>query len=136
MDNFHLDVTCEGKAALRLVVDLAFTQHRRVTHYAVREAEPAVTEPQYSKKPARPKRLVFMWTDGGREAVKLPFELDAEATTDFAARWLAEQDCGREPDHDGSNGRGWRAYCEGWGHVDGEYQGFLAVTPVWAMYGK
>jgi hypothetical protein len=78
MDNFNLDVTCEGATALRLVVDLAFTQHCRVTHYAIREPEPALTEPEYSKRPAKPKRLVFMWTNGGRDAVKLPFELDAE----------------------------------------------------------
>lgn len=148
MDNFHIDVTCEGARTLRLVMDLAFTQHSRVTHYAIRAAEegefydlPDGMEVKFPlslqiRKRAKPPRLVFMWTDGGRDAVKLPFSLDAEGATDFACRWLAEQDYGREPDHDGDNGKGWRAYCEGWGHVDGEYQGFLAITPEYAMYGK
>lgn len=136
MNNFKIDVVCVGTASLRLAVDLAFTQHNKVTHYAIREAEPAVTEPEYSKRAAKPKRLVFMWTGDGRDAVKLPFTLDAEGATDFARRWLEEQDYGREPDHDGDNGKGWRAYCEGWGHVDNEYQGFLAIAPAWDMYGK
>lgn len=138
MDNFHIDLTCEGRATLSAAVGICFTQHRAATHYAVRGPDAALTDQQYAhqNRPAKPRRLVFMWTSGGAEAVALPFSLDAEGVTDFAMRWLAEQDLGREPDHDGDNGRGWRLYNEGWGHVDGEYHGWIAVSPAWAMDGK
>jgi len=125
MDNFHIDVTCEGKVALRLALDLAFRKHSAATHYAIRQ-----------DKEGGNSRMVLMWTEGGKDAVALPFTLDAEGATDFVWRWLEQQDFGAQPDHDGDNGKGWRAYCQGWGHVDNEYQGFVAVNPAWAMYGK
>lgn len=137
MDNFKLDIVAEGDKLLASAMDIAFRGggHSTATHYAIRDAEPAVEE-GYRKAPAKKKRLVFMWVEGGDDAIKLPFKLDAAGAADFARRWLAEADYGREPDHDGDNGKGWRLYNEGWGHVDGEYQGFIAVTPQWAMYGK
>lgn len=125
MDNFRIDITCEGQDALRKVMEIAFAQHRAATHYAIRPAGDG-----------KPRRLVFMWTGGGADAVEMPFKLDAIAATDFATRWLAEQDYGKEPDHDGDNSKGWRAYNEAWGHVDEEWRGFLAVAPAWAMHGK
>ena len=59
-----------------------------------------------------------------------------EQAADFAVGWLEHADYGREPDHGGDNGKGWRLYCEDWGHVDHDHYAFAAVQPVWAMYGK
>lgn len=124
MDNFRIDITSEGQASLLQALGICFAQHRAATHYVVREAEPP-----------KPRRLVFMWTEA-KDAVALPFKLDVEGAADFARRWLDEQDFGRQPDHDGDNGKGWRLYNEAWGHVDNQYQGWIAVAPAWAMYGK
>lgn len=123
------------------------------THYAIRPAfegerqekpedAPKWHRPEwkYGKEP-KPLRLVFydnryVTTIEGNDQIALPFKLDAEGAADFARRWLAEADYGKQPDHDGDNGRGWRLYVEGWGHVDGHRNAIIAISPAWAMYGK
>lgn len=154
MDNFNLDVTSEGRRHLELALGLAFGSHQKATHYAVREATEGERETvpdyipedkrkfhrpgwKYGREP-KPRRLVFYWsaTENKPDLVALPFTLDAAGAVDFATRWLAEQDYGRQPDHDGDNGRGWRVYNEAWGHVDGDWGAFVAISPAWAMYGK
>jgi hypothetical protein len=126
MDNFHFDMTCQGRETLSAAMRLAFSQHSKATHYAIREAD--------DKKP---RRIVFFWAESvAKGAAPFPFKMDAEGCADFAWRWLSEVDFGSEPDHDGDNGKGWRVYNEGWGHVDGEWAGIIAVAPEWAMYGK
>ena len=118
MDNFHIDITSEGDIAPAMKI--AFSNHR---FGAV----------AYKIDPV--KGLIFFWTEC-ESAITLPFKLDPEGAADFAKRWLTEQVYGSEPDHDGDNGRGWRIYNEGWGHIDGMWQAFVAVKPAWAMYGK
>lgn len=147
MDNFRLDITSAGD--LGPAMALAFNPPRHAIGYAIRDA---IEGERWSeaecerhphlwrdwKTPPRPRRLVFYWslTQECEEIVALPFKLDAAGAADFAKRWLAEEDYGSEPDHDGSNGKGWRLYNESWGHVDGHWAAFVAVAPTWAMYGK
>lgn len=121
MDNFHIDVTSEGKSSLILAMRLAFDRGYKAVGYKIGD-----------------KGLVFYWTMGlgPKDVIKLPFTLDADGAADFASRWLEEQDYGRQPDHDGDNGKGWRVYTEAWGHVAGDSGSFVAVQPAWAMYGK
>jgi hypothetical protein len=148
MDNFHIDITSEGDLAPAMKI--AFGRWNKAVGYAVRAAYPGEREEvpegapkhfrpdwKYGKRP-KPLRLVFFWSDYEKrpDMVKFPFTLDAEGAADFAKRWLAEADYGKEPDHDGDNGKGWRLYCEGWGHVDDDHSSFVAVAPSWAMYGK
>src|ERR1700761_4976024 len=114
-------MVAEGDKTLAAAMVLAFNQHSQgTTHYAIRDAVPAINDKDkpYLNKEAKPKRLVFMWTGGISDAVALPFKLDAAGAADFARRWLAETDYGEQPDHDGDNGKGWKLYNEGWGHVD------------------
>lgn len=90
------------------------------------------------------KGLVFFWTKSsigselaGAKIIDLPFPLKGDAIGNYAWEWLTSAaEYGPEPDHDGSNGRGWRVYNEDWGHVAGRWDAFFAVQPVWAMYGK
>ncbi len=119
MDNFRIDVTCEGDEALRAVMTIAFTQHRSAVGWRL--------DPEYG--------MILYWTDHkGTNA--LPFPHDAEATFHMVKKWLETQDYGREPGHDGSNGKGFRVYNEAWGHIGSEWQAFLAIKPEWAWYGK
>jgi len=39
-------------------------------------------------------------------------------------------------DHDGSNGMGFRLFCERWGYVGECWGAFAALQPIWAWYGK
>lgn len=137
MDNFRLDITCEGRERLMQAMALAF--HDRggggAVGYVVKGEVPApgaLTD--WSGRP-KSRRLVFFWTLSP-DAQALPFKLDAEGAADFAWRWLQQEDFGGQPDHDGDNGRGWRLYNEAWGHVDSDNRAFVAICPAWAMYGK
>lgn len=138
MDNFYFKMTCEGKETLRRALELAARSHK-VVGYAVRAAVPEVkdAEKPYLDKPAKPQRMVFFWSASGvADLTPFPFPMGIEQAADFAHEWLGSLNYGQEPDHDGDNGKGWTVYCEGWGHVDSEYQAFIAVAPSWAMYGK
>lgn len=119
MDNFHFDMTSEGVEKLKAAFALFSQPGLKVIGY---------------REDAK-KGLVFYWSDSLR-AIKLPFPMTLEQAAYFAAGWLDHADYGREPDHDGDNSKGWRLYTEDWGHVDGEWETFVAVQPKWAMHGK
>ncbi len=139
MDNFQIDITCEGKEKLIKAMALAFYRVQSIQHYVIREAEPEFIDADkpYMNRPAKPLRLVFFrYPPDSGQSNALPFKLDSEGAGDFAFRWLQEAAYPREPDHDGHNKKGWRLYNEAWGHVDSDYRAFVAVTPTWAMYGK
>lgn len=121
MDNFRIDVTAQGDEALDKVFALAFGS-RHAEGYLVTG-----------------KGLIFLWSlsENRNGAVHLPFKMDARRAADFARGWLEDAaNYGTQPDHDGSNGKGWRVYNEEWGHVDGLWGAIVAVEPIWAMYGK
>lgn len=119
MDNFHFEMTSEGNEDFKTALKLfGGKSGRKVVGYR-----------------SDAKRMVLYWTDSER-ATKLPYPMTLEQAADFVLGWLAHADYGREPDHDGSNGKGWHLFNEAWGHVDGEWQAFAAIEPCWAMYGK
>jgi hypothetical protein len=123
MDNFRFDLTSEGD--LTKPMEIAFGHYRTAEAYLI--------DPK--------KGLIFFWSahannNTDKRLVALPFKLDAIGAADFAKRWLAEQDYGNQPDHDGDNGKGWRLYNEDWGRVGARTYSFIAVQPAWAMYGK
>lgn len=166
MDNLGFDMVCEGDQMLARAIGIVFSAKGKdrdppaprkdwkkggATHYAIR---PAV-EGERNKAPEgfkyphlmtwakepKPQRIVFYDNrhrdkPESEDQIALPFTLDAVGIADFAARWLAEVDYGKQPDHDGDNGRGWRVYVEGWGHIDSHWGAIVAVAPRWAMYGK
>lgn len=63
--------------------------------------------------------------------------MDLDETINFVWGWLEKTSpLTSEPDHDGDNGKGFFIFNESWGHVFGEWQAFIAIEPIWAMYGK
>lgn len=123
MNNFRIDLTAEGDTVLKKAMEIAFTNS------AGGKVEAYKVDPE--------KGLIFFWTSTlHKDVQKLPFKLDAEGAADFTRRWLAEQDYGRQPDHDGDNGKGFRIYCESWGRVGDLSGSFVAIQPCWAWYGK
>lgn len=127
MDNFHIDVTSYGQESLFHIMQIIAERHKVARGYLV--------------QPEGIGRLVFYWwiPAGNKLIQSLPFTLDAQSMTDFTRRWLAEVEYPEEPDHDGSNSRGFRVYNNEWGHVQGapekEYS-MCAVAPEWAWHGK
>ncbi|MGD9726285.1 MAG: hypothetical protein AB7L09_01415 [Nitrospira sp.] len=124
MDNHRIDLVWEGEARFRTVLGLLVAQHNRrngmFTHYSTRD-------PNYG--------LILYWSVSGN-ADPLPSPMTGEELVDFAWNWLLTASYGDQPDHDGSNGRGWRIFNEAWGHVKHDWAAFCAIQPVWSMYGK
>lgn len=159
MDNRTIDVTSEGDFSLRQAMSLAFVSHSVATHYRI--GKMTKNTEYYANKVGNASHancngvsgvrihhftresfsddgidtLCFYWTEC-TGALKLPFKMDAQKASEFASGWLSDIEWGREPDHDGSNGKGWRLFNDDWGHVGGSWQAIVAIQPAWAMYGK
>lgn len=140
MDNFHIDVTGEGSDNLRRLIEVAFSinapggkaEAYRVYDGAVAMDTGMAPEEEEPRGPA----LVFYWNPE-EDTQALPFKMGPESAARFADEWLASLDYGSQPDHDGSNGRGFRVFVTNhWGHVWGSFYGIIAIAPAWAMYGK
>ena len=127
MDNARLDIINNGEETFRLAMQIAFAQYSKAKWYAV-----------------HPKLgFILAWHKPDREELQaqpLPYEMSFEQATVFVWGWLksdaASKQRGGQPDHDGDNGAGWRVYNEAWGHVGGDHYSFVAIQPIWAMYGK
>jgi hypothetical protein len=68
--------------------------------------------------------------------ISFPCDIDWETASEFAWKWLEQQDYGTEPDHDGSNSHGFVIFNDSWGHVGNDFAGICAIGPAWAMHGK
>ncbi len=122
-DNFHFDLT---GIPLLICLDIAFS------HAPGKKAVGWMVQNMEERKL---KRLVLFWSDDPA-MTPLPAPLEAKDAEPFVKAWLSQQNYGPQPDHDGDNGKGWRVYCESWGHVAYNYRAFVAIEPVWLMYGK
>lgn len=142
MDNFRIDVTAEGRESLLKAIEIAFTHNapgQRVESYHVTKLK----GDDYNGMPQDVDgkvALVLRWSKSEKITengpVNLPFKFDAPGAADFAQRWLAEQDFGREIDHDGHNKKGWRIITGNWGFVCDDRYAVCAIIPWWAAYGK
>jgi hypothetical protein len=127
VDNFQFSITSEGDQEFRRALALAFDlkSFSKVTHYVI--------TPKHG--------LVFFWHDPGKlpdgaTALPMPYPMGQEGLVNFAEGWLKSADYGKQPNHDGSNGKGWTIYNEAWGHVMDSFYAVIAIKPAWAMYGK
>lgn len=92
------------------------------------------------------KEKGFVIVDYGKEeGINLfPVELGAEELAPIIFKWLQGEEAesmeldgwDRNADHDGHNEKGFRVYCEDWGHVNGRWGCYAAVTPAYCWYGK
>lgn len=128
MDNRVFDVNGRSKQMLGAALALAFQQEGERT-----------TAKGYVLDPAR--GMILLWHDHP-PCVRFLDPLDAEAATEFVWDWLKtrpEVACvgwDEDADHDGHNERGWRVFCEGWGHVAGNHYAIVAVKPAYLWMGK
>lgn len=149
MDNRQIDVTSEGAAALAAAVGIVWPNAHggKVTHFKIvnvknvtdyyKDATGEVTGHSTESMPAAdgtPTLILAWYADDGFQA--LPYPHDRDAAIQLITGWLKTVDYGEAPDHDGSNGKGWRIFNDSWGHVAGSHYGVLGVQPAWAMYGK
>lgn len=136
MDNFQISIVAEGVDSLRAALSIALRHNApggKISHWAV--AKDPAPEANAWTQDAIGKTLILLWHEE-RESQPFPAELDLELATSFVDAWLKQQDYGQSPDHDGSNGQGWRVFCDHWGHVLDHHYAICGIQPQWAMYGK
>lgn len=131
MDNFKFTfVGIHSKDLLRQALALAFTKGDG--RLKASSAEGYLIHPE--------KGLVFLgYIDRHSKdpaVVEFPFKMDAEGCADWAYRWLENAEYGPEPDHDGSNSKGFKVYNDSWSRVDSYYGSLVAVKPEWCWHGK
>jgi len=140
MDNFKIDITCEKTKPLHDALSIIMTQHGVLRGYRIDKG-----------KSGKPRMILFWMEDSSM--TPFPFEVSRgdrpqrtgflRDTTDrlpwlveMIEGWLSNVEYGKQPDHDGDNGRGWRVYTEAWGHVDDNSHTACAIEPEWAWHGK
>lgn len=164
MDNFSIDITAEGQESLAKAIRIAFEHNApggKATHYSVRklgyettyylhDAKNKEDSNVYGKENFRaghskslrdnPKgqlTLILHWHGDDKESKELPYPLRVDEAINFVSGWLENAgNPGKEPDHDGDNGAGWRVFTEYWGNVGDASYSILAIQAAWAMYGK
>lgn len=141
MDNFALDIVSEGQESFRLAMQIALSEHRSASHYAVVERPCPVNE--FMKPGGKRKALVLFWHDHesfSPRPTPFPCPMKGKALDAFVWAWLEDAwekgFHGQQPDHDGDNSNAWRVFNEAWGHVADSPYAFVAIQPVWAMHGK
>lgn len=137
MDNFRLDLTGESIETLKEGLSIAFRHNApggRTTHWAEVEVK---TLPEWDGASGTRKALVLLWhEDTSLKSQAFPTRLENQKVVEIVLEWLKGADYGPEPDHDGSNGRGFRLFCDHWGHVAGSHYGIIGIAPAWAQWGK
>lgn len=123
----RVDVASEGSLHLDLAIKLSMQYH-----VSYERNEPTVTHWM-----EHDGKLVFYWhASGGGNAFVVPHT--REMLVPLILSWLAKQDYGDEPDHDGSNGKGWRlkSHMEFNNAIPGSFYVQFYVHPEWMEYHK
>lgn len=90
------------------------------------------------------KGLILLWYTGAdKESQSFPIKLSVEEIFPIIKVYLKSEeadlvkleDWDRNQDHDGHNEKGWRVYCEDWGHVKTHYS-ICAIKRSYIWYGK
>lgn len=147
MDNNRLIVVSATREDFDLAMNLAFRHHSKCvgwSFYSPKRGGGLSSSWQSSNRPEEllgvtsSDFLVLHWykSESDKRVNLFPMELDCALASSFAWDWLNKQDFKNEPDHDGSNHKGFVVFNEVWGHVGGDSSAIIAVGPAWAMAGK
>lgn len=123
MDNFEVKVVSYGEDHLEDAICLCLNKKDKVEAWAI--------------NPEKPNQLwLLQWVGSSDKDVHpFPCKMDRKATIEFVKGWLREQDYGREPDHDGSNSKGFTVTNGSTMNI-WTMNRILTVEPSWAMHGK
>jgi hypothetical protein len=118
MDNRQINLQLCEKKEFEIAMRLAVNEHKTIGY----RIEKGI--------------LVLYWANSPKAQI-LPYEMDVLEITNFAWGWLEKnQPDTKKPDFDGDAVKGFRIYNESWGHVFDEWQAYIAIQPIWALYGK
>jgi hypothetical protein len=141
MDNNRLVIVSKSREDFDLALQLAFRHAWNAESWWIYKPEP-IDQKEYDWSDrvgllgVEDSGPFLVLDQYGKKGVKFPCPIDCETATEFAWKWLQEQEFGDEPDHDGSNSKGFVVFNESWGHVGGSWAAICAIGPAWAMHGK
>ena len=126
-----LDVATDTRSALINVIKITQEWNSKVTHYRTGKDIRGVPY------------LILMWSDNkGSMPLIAPMD-NPDAIADQIYAWLKNQDYGRQPDHDGSNNKGWRVTMNGpviseekYSNTDHTFYDVMCIQPYWVEYHK
>lgn len=119
MDNRHFSITSVDKTDFTLAMQLAMSDNKSVIGYNIHK-----------------NTLILYWTDSSK-MIKLPYKMDVSETINFVWGWFDKNEpTGNESDTDGHSRKGFHIFNESWGHINDEWQAFVAIEPIWAVFGK
>lgn len=145
MNNRTIDIVSEGHQDLEMALTIIWNNcpGSKATHYKIMKLKenfkyygtPISHYAEVNEDPEGDETLILLWHEQ-KDALKLPYPLELEDAIHFVKGWLKKISYEEEPNHDGSNGKGWRVFTEQWGHVAGHHYAIVGIQPKWAMYGK
>lgn len=128
MDNRIFNVNGRTKDRLKKAIDLIMDDWQGIEAWEINA-----------------KGFILKWHAKENNENKFPVPLKSSTIVDIVWDWLNSEQgrefktidgWDRDADHDGHNERGWRVYCEDWGHVGDDHYAICAVVPVYIWYGK
>ena len=132
MDNRIFNVNGKPKAMLRSALALAFWQEGERT-----AARAYIVDPV--------KGMILLWHPDG-DCKKFDRAMGVDDVAEFVWDWLKtkpatecvgwDRNYSEVHDTDVWSERGWRVYCEDWGHVAGNHYAIAAVKPAFMWIGK
>lgn len=143
LDNPRLIIVGRGQQLFLLGMQIAFRLHGDKTEAKFwwtykPKPTPTLMDPHELLGVCAKEFLVLSWAADDSEKHKnvLPAFMACEAASSFAWNWLTHQDYGEQPDHDGSNEKGFVLFNDTWGHVGGDRYAIIGIGPAWALLGK
>lgn len=119
MDNKRILVVSDDKEDFSCAMKIAMSNYSKVIGFRVDD-----------------NKLILYWAKS-EKMNPLPYEMNVSETEAFVWGWLDKNKPKySEPDHDGDNSKGFKIENDSWGQVQGEWQAFISIEPIWAMYGK
>lgn len=100
----------------------------------------AAGESQASHYKIAGNKMIVYWSapESTEGASSLPYPMRGKPLADFVWNWFStEANWPPEPDHDGSNSRGWYLDTGNeWGHVGSSFYSLFSLETSWLMHGK
>jgi len=143
-DNFRVTVRAQGKDHFLNAFKMAFgsAPGSKAKHYLI--TTPAALGMRRDDGEDRgdleldvPCFSILWHEEEHYKSIPLPYEMPWEVAAEMVWNWLAQVEYPEQPDHDGSNGKGFLLSTgDFWGHVGGVSYHILTVQPEWMWYGK
>jgi len=121
MDNFKFIMTGYGSVAMNAALSCLAFKYPKIAAWE-------------KGTDASGDYLWFLWSpDSNPASQELIVPISPTSMCPLIEAWLAGAKYPSEPDHDGSNSRGWRISTEG---RAGNWQRAFCIRPEWAEHGK